>query len=173
MTTLLFDSNALYQPTKHQAVLNMLSPQKSIKKQDFTTAKILAHKTQQLQQTYPFLSKNHSGGYAATLHSTLKMGLDLEIQKPRNINAHLELCCNAFERHYITQSQNIMLTFYQIWTLKEAILKLYDLKLDSIKNVGLSENGAFGTTKDPIVFKHLNIKNLLITLAWNPNPFML
>lgn len=150
------------------ATLCILAPQNtldSIHKIDSITAKTLLHHTKYLQDVYPFMSKSHSCGYAAILYSHIKMGVDLEMMKLRSISAHLDLCCNPYEIDYILK--NPLENFYKVWTLKEAILKLQDLQLDSIKNVGLNQKGAFGVSNTLICFKHLPLKqNLMLTMAW-------
>lgn len=151
------------------ATLCVLEPQKdaldSNHKIDFITSQTLLHRTKHLQNTYPYISKSHSSGYAAILYSHIKMGVDLEMMKPRNISAHLELCCNAYETSYILKDP--LENFYKVWTLKEAILKLQNLQLDSIKSVGLSQEGAFGISQTPICFKHIPLRqNFMLTMAW-------
>lgn len=84
------------------------------------------------------------GALAAVGISNLKFGLDLETLKERDFSAVVDFCFNDYEKSLfsVCESAQKTLLFYQIYTLKEAIIKARNLDFAALGKVGLSESGA-------------------------------
>ena len=79
---------------------------------------------------------------AAVGVSNKKFGLDLEILQKRDYKSVIEFCFNEFEKNLmqICAPQEKMILFYQIYTIKEAIIKLENLAFSDLARVGLAQN---------------------------------
>lgn len=134
---------------------------------NFISSRFLKFSTKTLRQFYPFLSLSHTKGYSIQSHSHIKMGIDLELLAPRAFDKHLDFCFNTYEKNITTINQNPLLCFYKIWTLKEAIIKLYDLSFANLSEVGLNSKGAFYLNDNAFIdFSHQILqKNILLSLA--------
>lgn len=66
-----------------------------------------------------FISLSHSGDYVACMIDTVPCGIDLELQKEKSYKRIVTRICSDTEAAMI----NTLTDFYNIWTLKEAILK--------------------------------------------------
>lgn len=86
-----------------------------------------------------FYSLSHSQNHAIIAISTQHIGIDLEALKQRNYNAQIDFCFNKTERKIIQRSQNPLLDFYKIWTLKEAQIKLYNLGFYALNDMGVEQ----------------------------------
>ena len=85
---------------------------------------------------------NLSNHIAAVGFSNKKFGLDLEILAERDFDGVIDFCFNEFEKNLMQicdKSEKIIL-FYQIYTIKEAIIKLENLAFSDLARVGLSTN---------------------------------
>ena len=71
------------------------------------------------------------GAVAAVGISNLKFGLDLEELKERDFAAVIDFCFNDYEKFLfgVCEASQKTLLFYQIYTIKEAIIKARNLDL--------------------------------------------
>ena len=74
--------------------------------------------------------------------SNKKFGLDLEILAERDFDGVIDFCFNEFEKNLmqICDKSEKTILFYQIYTIKEAIIKLENLAFSDLARVGLSIN---------------------------------
>lgn len=81
-----------------------------------------------------FLSLAHSGDYVACAVSDSEVGIDIEKLKPVKESV-ISRVCNTEEQNYINNNGDI--TFFTLWTLKEAYIKANDcrLKMSQINTV--------------------------------------
>lgn len=76
------------------------------------------------QAVLPVLSLSHSKGSAAVLTGGVRYaGVDLEYMRPRDFAALAEWVAAAHEQEYLAQRGWLCEDFYELWTLKEALLK--------------------------------------------------
>ena len=87
-------------------------------------------------------AQNSQTNIAAVGFSNKKFGLDLEILVERNFEAVINFCFNEFEKKLmqICDESEKTILFYQIYTIKEAIIKLENLAFSDLARVGLSTN---------------------------------
>lgn len=97
-----------------------------------------------------------------------KFGFDLEFLQERNFKAIMDFCFNEFEKKLMKishESQKIIL-FYQIYTIKEAIIKAENLNFSYLSKVGLTQSNGVIKAKNHkgnfISFKTYLIYNKLI-----------
>jgi len=81
---------------------------------------------------------SHKDGVAVILRAKGKFGIDIEALRIRKFERLAELCFNQTEREILSNSDNKMLCFYQIYTLKEAIIKASNDTLWNMKNFGIN-----------------------------------
>ncbi|MDA3055918.1 MULTISPECIES: 4'-phosphopantetheinyl transferase superfamily protein [unclassified Campylobacter] len=79
---------------------------------------------------------------AAVGFSNKKFGIDLEILAERDFDSVIDFCFNEFEKNLmqICDKSEKTILFYQIYTIKEAIIKLENLAFSDLARVGLSTN---------------------------------
>ncbi|MDO5091636.1 MAG: 4'-phosphopantetheinyl transferase superfamily protein [Cardiobacteriaceae bacterium] len=85
------------------------------------------------------LCLSHKHGHTLIAHSEHgKPGADLETLRPRDFEALAANICSPQERTYLAQSAHPAHTFYQLWTLKEALIKAEDLRFPTdLPRIGL------------------------------------
>lgn len=108
----------------------------------------------------PF-SISHSGDYVVLAYSDtlIDLGVDIEEIKEIQINEIVDFF-HSEERNHLNQSVKSKVSFYEIWTRKEAVLKA--------AGVGIVEGlDTFSCLKSPIVFK--DKKYSAIALNINPD----
>lgn len=69
------------------------------------------------------------------------VALDAEILQDRDFFRICEICFNETEKEILQNSSDKKMKFYEIWTLKEAVLKISKSNLTNIKFVGLKKIG--------------------------------
>ncbi len=79
-----------------------------------------------------YFNISHKDGYVAVVVSNKKCGIDIETYHKINLSS-LKIFATKEEQNYILD--NIENNFYEIYTLKEATLKMYGKKLSDIKNI--------------------------------------
>ncbi|WP_239350069.1 4'-phosphopantetheinyl transferase family protein [Snodgrassella communis] len=82
---------------------------------------------QQLSASYPQFSLTHKKGHAGLIACSSAQyipGIDMEYAQERNFLALAQLCCTANEQRWLTQQSDLSTAFYQLWTLKEALIKI-------------------------------------------------
>lgn len=86
------------------------------------------------------LCLSHKNGHAlVAIHPRHgKPGADLEQLRPRDFAALAQQTCSADEIAHLAQSTTPAHTFYQLWTLKEALVKAEDLRFPTdLRHIGL------------------------------------
>ncbi|UOO76163.1 4'-phosphopantetheinyl transferase superfamily protein [Neisseria sp. Dent CA1/247] len=85
------------------------------------------------QAVLPVLSLSHSKGSAAVLtgNGVPHAGVDLEYMRPRDFAALAEWVAAPHEQEYLAQRGWLSEDFYELWTLKEALLKAAGLAFPS------------------------------------------
>ena len=91
-------------------------------------------------------SYSHKSDIAVLAFARFPIGIDIEIIKNRDFTPHLDFCFSPFERDFIADSPNPLRYFYHLWTLKESLIKLENLKFSDLNRVGLDKKGAFYET---------------------------
>ncbi|WP_289242483.1 4'-phosphopantetheinyl transferase superfamily protein [uncultured Campylobacter sp.] len=76
--------------------------------------------------------------------STKFIGVDLELIKNRNFDIHMEYCFSNHQIFRVENSDNKLIEFYKIWTLKEARVKLLNLGFYALDMASDESLGAFG-----------------------------
>lgn len=89
---------------------------------------------QQLPSHYSYTSLTHKNGCAALIASAscCPLGIDLEYVQQRDFLALSTLCCSELEQEWLTQQQDLATSFYQLWTLKEALIKAHHGQLSDL-----------------------------------------
>ena len=83
---------------------------------------------------YHFITQlSHSNNHAILAISTKFIGVDLELIKNRNFDIHMEYCFSNHQIFRVENSDNKLIEFYKIWTLKEAQIKLLILDFMLLK----------------------------------------
>lgn len=100
-------------------------------------------------------SKSHKKSVVLEAFSSRKMALDLEIILPRDNEYIIDFAFSAFEKSLLEDAKNKLLKFYEIWTLKEALIKFFNFDLGYINAVGLGENGIFAEHIDSMYLSGL------------------
>lgn len=91
------------------------------------------------QTDFPYLCLTHKKNWSAlALDSSHKPSIDLEyIKKPAN-NEIIKQYYRKEEQAYLRISPQPQVDFYRLWTLKEALIKMEDLRFPTaMKTVGL------------------------------------
>lgn len=95
-----------------------------------------------------FSSLSHKKELVLRANADFNIGVDIEILVPRKIEAALELGFNAFEHALIKSASEPLRCFYELYTLKEALLKFANFGFDRLDKVGLCENLALNLEPD-------------------------
>lgn len=90
-----------------------------------------------------FSSYSHKSDIALLAFARFPIGVDIEIIKSRDFKPHLDFCFSPFERDFVINSVKPLHCFYRIWTLKESLIKLENLRFSDLGCVGLDKKGAF------------------------------
>ena len=116
---------------------------------------------------------NLSNHIAAVGFSNKKFGLDLEILAERDFDAVINFCFNEFEKNLmqICNKNEKKILFYQIYTIKEAIIKLENLAFSDLARVGLCQDNSTIKAKNHkgkfIIFKtYLLYNKFLISVCF-------
>ncbi len=102
---------------------------------------------QQLPPNHIQLSLGHKKGHAALIASTEPkdtLGIDIEYAKQRDFLALSTLCCSCIEQQWLAQQTNVQQAFYQLWTLKEALIKAYHGQLSDMPTWSLVSDISIG-----------------------------
>lgn len=94
-----------------------------------------------------FSSYSHKSDIALLAFARFPIGVDIEIVKSRDFKPHFDFCFSPFERDFVVNSVNPLYCFYRIWTLKESLIKLENLRFSDLECVGLDKKGAFCETE--------------------------
>ena len=78
---------------------------------------------QLLPQPRPSYSLTHKKGHAVLLTGAPVVGVDMEALWPRDFAALLPWFANQAEQRWFNAQPDPTLTFYRLWTFKEALLK--------------------------------------------------
>lgn len=96
-------------------------------------------------------------------------GVDLEVLKGRNFKSVVDFCFNESEKELFRKSEDKRLTFYKIFTAKEAIVKMRNLGFWDLSKVGYDgKKKSFCDEKStPLFIKYKIIKkNMLFCVSF-------
>jgi hypothetical protein len=137
-----FDPAQLTEPER----VRMARLRRAAKRQDFAVSRALrAHA--RLNAAHPASeSLSHSGGYAALAqaHPALRIGVDLEVHRPRDVLATARTAFSEAEAHALEGAAGAERArlFYAMWTVKEALAKALQLHLlDALRSCVLVVDG--------------------------------
>lgn len=102
---------------------------------------------QQLSAFYKRLSLTHKKGYAGLIAcSSIQHipGIDMEYAQERDFISLAKLCCTDNEQKWLSEQQNLSSSFYQLWTLKEALIKVRHGQLSDMHQYNLIPDGYDG-----------------------------
>lgn len=119
---------------------------------------------------YENLSISHKNNYALIGINQGKIGVDLEQIITRNWRKIINKIANDHEKEIINNHPNPLLFFYQIWTIKEAIIKLEQLSFyPNITKIGFKDylnNYLLTNQNNNYRFIILMINNFIISAVW-------
>ena len=113
------------------------------KNSSFILSRALLKSLKNLIKCSHFSSYSHKSDIAILAFARFPIGVDIEIVKDRDFKPHLDFCFSSFERDFVANSVNPLRYFYRIWTLKESLIKLENLKFSDLERIGLDKKGAF------------------------------
>jgi len=84
-------------------------------------------------------SLSHSKNIVTYAFSNKRVGVDVESIKPRLYNHIMDFCFSEDEKRYVQNApkDKALEEFYRIYTLKEALIKIFGLDFSAISSVGL------------------------------------
>lgn len=82
-------------------------------------------------------SLSHSGGHAVAAAGNGRIGVDLEVLKPRDFSAWADWVLAADEPQWLAEQGDGSTVHYALWTLKEALVKAAGLTLADMAAVGV------------------------------------
>lgn len=109
-----------------------ITPKLSFKK-DWQSSRYLK---QVVPINYQSLSLSHKKAHAALIATTrchAPLGIDIEYCQDRDFMALAQLCCTTHEQIWLQQQPDVNTAFYQLWTLKESIIKAHHGQLADMK----------------------------------------
>ncbi|MSN96696.1 4'-phosphopantetheinyl transferase superfamily protein [Campylobacter sp. FMV-PI01] len=101
---------------------------------------------------------SHKSKFSVIGISKKKIGIDMEELKSRNFNSIVEFCFTQEEKNFFYDCDDKILTFYKIFTTKEAILKYKNLNFSDFKKVSYFDNDIYKF--------HIKKFNFLITVVF-------
>lgn len=124
------------------------------KRQEFAVSRALRAHVKRDATDPASESLSHSGGYAALAraHPALRIGVDLEVHRPRDVLATARTAfseCEARALEGAAGSERERL-FYAMWTVKEALAKALQLHLlEALRSCVLSVEGSAWQVRAP------------------------
>lgn len=134
------DMHRYYQPDKldNNDQVRAIQFPSCHQRQDWRVSRFLK---QTLSSYETAVSLSHKQGYAcliATHHSYNQMaGIDIELIKERDFTALASLCMSTTEQQWLSAHAHPKLAFYQLWSLKEAWIKLNKMQLSDMPHINL------------------------------------
>lgn len=130
--------------------------QQLLQNQSFLASRVLKHKALNEAKNCKFSCLSHKKSLVAIALAPFKIGFDIECMRERNFYPALNFCFDEVEKAKVLQALQInkkraLEEFYSIFTLKEALIKLYDLDFCDLHKVGLRDSKKVQT-------KHLQIR---------------
>lgn len=104
-----------------------------------------------------FFNISHSKEFIIVAVSNNPVGVDIE-KKRKISNNMVKYITNESEKNYILFSDDFLNTFFKIYVLKEAYIKMFGLNINCIKNIHININN------NKFSFNDKNIKARLINL---------
>ncbi|MCD8212518.1 MAG: 4'-phosphopantetheinyl transferase superfamily protein [Campylobacter sp.] len=89
-----------------------------------------------------------------------KIGIDVEELKDRNFDAVIDFCFNEDEILFVRNSPDKILAFYQVFTVKEAYIKIKNLDFSHLKSVD------FNKILNIMQINYIIFNNFLITIIF-------
>ncbi|WP_169764596.1 4'-phosphopantetheinyl transferase superfamily protein [Campylobacter mucosalis] len=103
---------------------------------------------------------SHKKDICVIARSKRKIGIDIEELKERNFGAIMDFCFSDDEKNLVKNADDKLLAFYQIYTTKEAFIKLQNLGFSHLQSVN------FNAILNRMKTKHITYKNFLITIVY-------
>lgn len=124
------------------------------KRQEFAVSRALRAQVRRDTLQPASESLSHSGGYAALAraHPALRIGVDLEVHRPREVLAMARTAFSEFEAYALEvaagpQRERL---FYAMWTVKEALAKALQLHLlEALRSCVLVVDGSAWQVRAP------------------------
>lgn len=104
-----------------------------------------------------FFNISHSKEYIIVAISNNPIGVDIE-KKRKISNNMIKYITNESEKNYILSSKDFLNTFFKLYVLKEAYIKMLGLNINCIKNIHININN------NKYSFNDKNIKVKLINI---------
>lgn len=101
---------------------------------------------------------SHKDGFSVLATCDKKIAIDMESFKQRDYHKVVNFCFDEKELAFFNKAINKKKVFYQIYTTKEAILKLKNLSFENLKEVSYFEPNLAKT--------HLLFNNYFITIVF-------
>lgn len=123
---------------------------------------------QQLPKNHTQLSISHKKGHAALIASCQPqdtLGIDLEYAQTRDFLALASLCCSTIEQQWLAIQADVQQAFYQLWTLKEALIKAHHGQLTDMPSWGLVPHVQTGI-QIPMLKQALQAHTTVIDKHW-------
>lgn len=106
---------------------------RSARRQEFAVSRALRAHARLAAAQPASESLSHSGGYAAVAHAhrSLRVGVDLEMHRTRDVLAIARMAFNEAEAHALqaASAPEREQLFYAMWTVKEALAKALGMQL--------------------------------------------
>ncbi|PIT12423.1 hypothetical protein BGI30_02595 [Snodgrassella alvi] len=102
---------------------------------------------QQLSASYSRFSLTHKKGHAGLIACSSVQhipGIDMEYAQERDFLALAQLCYSDNEQQWLAQQPDLSTAFYQLWTLKEAFIKISHGQLTDMRRWCLIPTGYDG-----------------------------
>jgi hypothetical protein len=124
-----FDPAQLTEPER----VRMARLCRAVKRQEFAVSRALRAHVRRESTQPGSESLSHSGGYAALAraHPELRIGVDLEVHRPRDVLATARTAFSEYEARALegAAGPERERLFYTMWTVKEALAKALQLHL--------------------------------------------
>ncbi|CZE47462.1 4'-phosphopantetheinyl transferase family protein [Campylobacter geochelonis] len=128
----------------------------------FITSRFLKNKAKKAK-----FSLSHKEKFAVVAFGKVrKLGVDMEILHKRDIDGVMDFCFNEFECELVKKADEKLQIFYQIYTLKEAVLKAKKLGFEFLGRVGLSKDGLLDEKGRKMFYKSYMIDKFIISIAF-------
>ena len=114
-----------------------------------------------------YFNISHSNDFVVVVISNKEIGIDIEKIRDTNINIINQFCTDK-EKEYILNSSNIYKSLFNIYTLKEAYIKMKGTNLSQINNIEFIINkDIICNDKDVSIIQIKDIDNYIISIIEN------
>lgn len=159
---------------KHQSILSKYLLSKILKEQyqiDYSNQTIKYGKYGKPMINHINYNISHNFDYVLIATNENQIGVDIAKIRPVNLNI-MKHFCNQQELEYINKSQDKYLSFWRIYTLKEAYYKMLGKNLANMKSVTfIIENNQITCKNNPhlLVISNTDIPNYIYAIISRKN----